>query len=97
MNLDYLVNKDIDSRLEELLRLKAEVKPMVKRIEELNAWCKLRGTFCTTEYVCSVEKRTRTGLVSMDEAVSILTREVIEKMGLSRTSEFLLVHVSKKE
>lgn len=83
--------------LEEYLALKELIKPIDKRIEEIRTWCKNKGPFCTQNYVCSVEVRQRTAMVSLEEAIAILTKEVIEKLRLSRTSEFKLIHVSKRD
>lgn len=88
--------KDIDATLEELLDLQLIIKSQMKRAEDIKNWCKEVGSFATDKYVCAVEKRTRVGLVGMDEAIRILGKETIELMKLSKASEFLLVHISKK-
>lgn len=86
-----------DKLLEEYLALRELLKPMVLRIEEIRAWCKSKGPFCTERFVCSVETRKRTAMVSMEEAIAILTKEIVESLKLTKTSEFKLVHVSKRD
>lgn len=98
MKLTTLIEwKEANKKLAELVYLQNNVKPMLSQIEKIKKWCKEQGTFNTDLYVCVIEPRKRTGMVSMEEAIEILSLEVIEKLNLSRTSEFLLVHVSKKD
>lgn len=85
-----------DQSLKELLALEAEVKPKLKRIEEIKTWCKDQGSFATLHYVCAVIPRQRTCLVSLDKAVTALGKEMLESFNLIQTVTFSIVNVSEK-
>lgn len=86
----------IDIVLDELLNLEDDIKPKLKRIEEIKTWCKEQGSFCTDYHVCSIKEHTRTAIVSLKKAVDALGKEMLESFGLIQTTEFKTVHVSKK-
>lgn len=95
-NLITETDDEIDEILEEYLHLQERAKPILARIGEIRSWCKSKGSFCTLNYVCSVENRTRIGLISKEEAISIFTEEGVKSLGLLKKSEYELIHVSRK-
>src|SRR5579859_2409608 len=84
-----------DEVLEELLELEKDVKPKLKRIEEIKSWCKEKGSFHTDKYVCSVQTRTRTCLVSLEKATLALGKTMLESFNLIQESVFKVVSVSE--
>jgi hypothetical protein len=87
---------EAEKLLSEFLEIKEMVKPLLKRLKDINSWCKTQGSFCTDKYVCSVEEREREAMVSKKEAIFILTEEAIRSLGLMKKSKYLLVHISRK-
>lgn len=89
--------ESIEQVLAEYLTLQAKIKPLSKRYEELRDFLKKqKGSFSTENYVCSLEKRSRTALVALDKAIDIVGEEFLVEKGLIKISEFILVHVSDK-
>lgn len=86
-----------DSMLEEIILLEEELKPKIKRLNELKGHCKTRGSFATDFFVCAVEDRSQTRLVSLDRAVKALGREMLESFDLIQVIMFSTVHVTRKK
>ena len=82
--------------LKELLDLEAEVKPKVKRIEEIKTWCKDQGSFSTDSFVCSIKPHTREGMVPLSIAVERVGRDTLEEFELIKMTEYSTVNVSPK-
>lgn len=91
------IETEVNAVLTEFLILTADIKAKTKRLEEIKKWCKDRGTFSTSKFVCSVNLRTRTGLAGLEIVIDAIGKQILEDNDLIRTSEFLLVTVSKKE
>lgn len=91
------MQKEVNDLLEELLRLEKRSKKDLKRISEIKDWCKQQGSFSTNKFVCAVGTRSKTCLISMDEATSRLGFDFIEEYSLAKTVSYLVVNVSKKD
>lgn len=85
-----------DILLEELIELEAELKPKVRRLDELKTMFKDRGSFSTDLHVCAVNEQTQKRLVSLDKAIAALGKEMLENFELIQTITFRTVRVSRK-
>ncbi len=85
-----------DILLEELIELEAELKPKVRRLDELKTMMKDRGSFATDLHVCAVNEQTQRRLVSLDKAVAALGKDMLENFELIQTITFKTVKVSRK-
>lgn len=83
--------------LEELFSLLQDAKVIDKRIEELKAYCKDKGSFYTKDYVCAVNGRSRMSMVGVEEAIAKLGKEFLMGHNMIRSHNFLAVTVAKKE
>lgn len=88
-------NEHSDQLLDELLVLEAEIKDMSKRVDEIKKWCKERGSFSTSKYVCAIKTRSMVKLVSLEVATKILGTDMIQECGLTQTITFPVVSVSR--
>lgn len=79
----------------ELMELESDIKPKVKRIAEIKAWCKELGTMSTDEYVCCITMRQRTCLVGLDQVVNALGRTILDEMKLIQVVEYQVVNISE--
>lgn len=92
-----VVHAEVEQLLSELLELEANVKPMIRRINEIKEWCKEQGSFCTLQYVCSVQGRMQKRLIGLQAAIDAMGgEEALEELGLIQIIEFLTVHVGRK-
>lgn len=85
-----------DIILEELVLLEEELKPKVRRLNELKDMFKQRGSFATDIFVCAVNEQTQRRLVSLDKAVAALGKEMLDSFELIQTITFKTVRVSRK-
>lgn len=97
MELTHIEEFDVEAVLEELLILKDQIKPIIKRISEIEEWCKNRGSFNTANYVCVVKPQSRKQAASCDILVSKLGDEdMLFDLGIIRTVNYLIVSVGRK-
>lgn len=92
--INIVARTPTDDELKEFIMLQEQVKYLTKRLEELKALCKARGSFSTDRYVCAVMEQQRTGLAGLKEVEKVLGLELLQRFNLIRTSPYLLVKVT---
>lgn len=84
-----------DADIAELLLLQQQVKAMTKRIDEIKKACKKAGSFFTAQYTVSVISQSRVGLAGLEEVKEYIHEDILNKYGLIRKSEFLIVKIGQ--
>lgn len=85
-----------DNELRELLFLQAAVKDMQSRITLILDLCKVRGSFCTENYVVVVYPQKQRRLAGLDVVMEALGKDILEKYELIKYYEFRIVKVAEK-
>lgn len=88
--------KITDSILQELLNLESTVKIAQKRIVEIKEACKLKGSFATAYFVCSVYEQSARRLAPLDEVASVVGMDVLVKNNLINQTTYQVVKVTQK-
>ena len=82
-----------DRVLAEYCKLLEEVKSKNRWLEEIKSACKDRGSFATSEYVCTVEKQQRQALPGLDVVCQSIQRDTLEVLGLIKTIQVVTVRI----
>lgn len=85
-----------NEKLRLYLELKGKIKPLEKELEELIKYLKTRKSFSTELYVCSVEKRSRQGIMSLKEVIEQHGMFFVLKYKLIKVSTFEIISVTEK-
>lgn len=88
--------KVTDEMLAELVELESRIKAAAKRVEEIKAACKERGTFSTVNYVVIVSEISQTRLEGLEKVSSVIGRETLQSAGLIKEISFQTVKVQAK-
>lgn len=83
--------------LRELFALEQEVRKKQKRISEIKDLCRLKGSFATKEFVCSVSEVSREIIGPTQKVLQVFGREALEKAELIYTSKFVTIRTTKKD
>ncbi len=86
----------VEQLLKELIALEKDVKPKLKRIDDIKTMCRNTGSFSTENYVCVVKESVRQAMVSLAKATELIGMEFIQKNNLVTYSKVLTVSVSEK-
>jgi len=88
--------KVTEEMLAELVKLEAEIKAAAKRVDEIKAACKEKGTFSTVHYVVVVSEVHQTRLEGLEKVAAVVGRETLEGAGLIKEISFQTVKVQAK-
>lgn len=83
-----------DAELKEFLELQQTIKVATKRLEEIKAVCKERGTFHTRLYACVVVEQPQERLAGLESVSLVFGRDVLESNGLINRFSSLIVKVA---
>lgn len=92
-----LVVKPTDEQLAEYIAYKKTINILTAKMEYIRGLCKVVGSYCTENHVCSVYEQSQTRLVGLDEVVTALTWDTLDQHDLIKVVSFDIVKVTEKK
>lgn len=86
-----------DVLLERYVELDLTIKLLTKEREEIKKLLLEVGPFFTSNYVCSVNERERTGLKGLEIVAEAIGMDLLEEYQLISTTKYKQISVSKRD